>query len=270
MKQVVFILMFAMALLTIAQPAIAQDPGRFCGGIVVFADGLDSARLHSEDVILLPVYLILANPISRFDLHFKVKETGLVPAFFIPSADLFSEKEALRFEMNPGDLGLYVSWSAPNENAYTLDGAFLKVGDVALQVENSDQGPLGDSQFTLVSSGRTLTSVDSATGHSPDPLDYLLLSPDNTDLNVNLLSNIFGPIYSISFEMPQRQSAKLEIFDVDHNLARALFNGVLPKGRWSIYWNTKDDDGASLKNGHYYYRFESGSITETKRLVIMN
>ncbi len=269
MKQVVFLLTFAISLVTATQPAIAQDPSRFCGGIVVFADGVDSAHLHSGDVMLLPVYLILANPISRFDLHFKVEEGGLAPVFFVPCADLFSESEALRFEMTTQDRGLYVSWVAPSKNAYTLDGAFLKVGDVALQVENSDHGPLGDSQFTLVSSGRTLTSVDSATGHSPDPLDYLLLWPDNTDLNVTLLSSIFGPTYSITFEMPQRQSAKLEIFDVDHNLARVLLNGIIPAGRWSIYWNTKDDDGASFKSGIYYYRFESGSITETKQIVVM-
>lgn len=269
MKQVAFILTFAISLMSSTQPAIAQDPSRFCGGIVVFADGVDSARLHSGDVMLLPVYLILANPISRLELHFKVQEDGLTPVSFVPCADLFSESEALRFEMTTQDRGLYVRWAAPSQNAYTLDGAFLKVGDVALQVENSDRGTLGESQFTLISSGRTLTAVDSLSGHSPDPLDYLLLLPDNTDLNVTLLSNIFGSVYSISFEMPQRQSAELEIFDVDHNLVRSLVNGVLPEGQWNIYWNTKDDDGASLKSGIYFYRLQTGSFTVTKKLVVM-
>ncbi len=268
MKSIVLSAILILGLLTSARPVTAQDHSEYCGGIVTFATGLDSACLHSGDVVLLPVYLALAHPVTKLKIEFGIDDSGMLPVFFVPSPDLFSDSEAMQFEMTPRSNGFSVTWTAP-ENREPISGTFVEVGKVAVQAVHHDSEPLPKPPFSLRSSGKTWIANEPTNVHSLSPLDYLVLRSDFTNINATLVGQPFGPVFAFGFELPQQQHITIDILGSDNKKVRNFLNGVFPAGRWSIYFNSKDDNGEALKGGTYFYRIETGSLSETRKFLLM-
>ncbi|MBK7090811.1 MAG: hypothetical protein IPH59_03680 [bacterium] len=227
MKSSVISVLLFLGVLTLACPTMAQEHSEYCGGIITFATGTDSAYLHSGDVVLLPVHLALAHPVTKFKLEFGIDDSGMVPVFFVPSPDLFSDSEAMQFEMTPRSNGFSVTWTAP-ENRAPISGTFVEVGKVAVQAVHEGDASLHKPPFSLRSSGKTWIAVDSSNVHSRNPLDYLVLRSDFTDINARLVSQSFGPVFAIGFEQTTQQFVTLDIFNSDNKKVRQIPPRCLP------------------------------------------
>jgi hypothetical protein len=76
--------------------------------------------------------------------------------------------------------------------------------------------------------------------------------------------NPFNPTTVISFQVPVVSNVSLKIFDVMGRKVTTLVSGTLPSGTYSRQWNAQNMPG-----GVYFYRFQAGSFTETKKLVLL-
>jgi len=56
----------------------------------------------------------------------------------------------------------------------------------------------------------------------------------------------------------------LKTFDVLGNEIATLVNKERPAGFYEVEWNTND-----TPSGIYFYRFQSGSFVETKKMVLI-
>ena len=74
---------------------------------------------------------------------------------------------------------------------------------------------------------------------------------------------------SIGFDLPREATVRLRVFDMAGRTVRVLADGMWPLGRHEIAWNGRDGRGNPLPPGIYLYRFESGSFSATKRLVML-
>ena len=81
--------------------------------------------------------------------------------------------------------------------------------------------------------------------------------------------NPFNPSTTIAFFMPRDAHVRLAIYDVSGRLIRTLMNGPMEAGRRSIDWNGRNDRGAGVGSGVYYYRLETGKKVLTRNLVLM-
>jgi len=50
---------------------------------------------------------------------------------------------------------------------------------------------------------------------------------------------------------------------------RTLVEGARPAGRYSELWDGRDSRGAAVASGIYFYRFDAGSFTQTKKMVLL-
>jgi endoglucanase len=85
--------------------------------------------------------------------------------------------------------------------------------------------------------------------------------------NFNLLQNYpnpFNPTTTIAFHLPIKSYTSLKIFDIVGREAATLVSKELSAGDHSIQWNT-----GHLSSGVYFYRLQSGSFAETKKLVLL-
>ena len=81
--------------------------------------------------------------------------------------------------------------------------------------------------------------------------------------------NPFRDGTSIGFDLPREATVRLRVFDMAGRTVRVLADGMWPLGRHEIAWNGRDGRGNPLPPGIYLYRFESGSFSATKRLVML-
>ncbi len=76
--------------------------------------------------------------------------------------------------------------------------------------------------------------------------------------------NPFNPTTNIKFQIPKSGFVKLIIFDVLGKEVQTLVNEQLSAGTYNA-----DFEGSSLPSGVYYYKLETVSFTQTKKMVLI-
>lgn len=92
--------------------------------------------------------------------------------------------------------------------------------------------------------------------------------PDNPFVFQNY-PNPFNPSTTIRFDLSQQADASLTIYDIQGRLVRNLADGNYPAGQHSVTWNGENNSGGSVSSGVYFYRFESGTTSEIKRMTVL-
>jgi len=83
--------------------------------------------------------------------------------------------------------------------------------------------------------------------------------------------NPFNPETTISFYLPQNtEHVDLKIYNLRGQLVRTLIKSAsYPKGKASIVWNGKDDQGRSVTSSLYYYRLSTPFVTKTGKMTLL-
>ena len=76
--------------------------------------------------------------------------------------------------------------------------------------------------------------------------------------------NPFNPSTKIRYSIPQSSNVVIKVFDVLGNEIATLVNEEKPVGIYEITWYAE-----SLPSGIYFYRIQTGSFVETKKMVLM-
>ncbi|MCU0638394.1 MAG: T9SS type A sorting domain-containing protein [Candidatus Krumholzibacteria bacterium] len=111
-------------------------------------------------------------------------------------------------------------------------------------------------------SGYALLSPGLITG-SDDPV-----MPAAVYLEQNV-PNPFNPSTRIGFGLAAPAKVRLRVYDAAGRLVRELANGIMPAGRHVEEWDGRNEDGVAAASGVYFYRLESGSFTETRKMVLL-
>lgn len=89
------------------------------------------------------------------------------------------------------------------------------------------------------------------------------LLPAKYELNQNY-PNPFNPTTKINFALPKDGFVKITIFDLLGREVRTLVNENKPAGYYSV-----DFSGENLSSGFYFYKMESASFVETKKMMLV-
>lgn len=76
--------------------------------------------------------------------------------------------------------------------------------------------------------------------------------------------NPFNPATTIEYSLPQNGFVSLKVFNVLGKEVAALVNGWNEAGKHKI-----DFDASGLNSGVYFYRLESGSFVDTKKMILL-
>jgi hypothetical protein len=86
--------------------------------------------------------------------------------------------------------------------------------------------------------------------------------PSAFDLGQNY-PNPFNPQTTIRFTLPTAGPTALHIYDAAGQPLSSLVDGFLPAGTHQVRF-----DGDALASGLYFYRLQSGELTETRKMVL--
>jgi hypothetical protein len=81
--------------------------------------------------------------------------------------------------------------------------------------------------------------------------------------------NPCNPSTTISFDLPENLPVCLTIYTVNGKLVTSLVDAEMPAGRHDIIWDGCNEQGHRVASGMYFYRIETGSFSETKRMVLI-
>ncbi len=93
-------------------------------------------------------------------------------------------------------------------------------------------------------------------------------TPHAVTLNQNY-PNPFNPMTTISFNLPVRSQAKLQIFDARGRLVRTLLDEQLTEGQHSVVWDGKDNREQTSAAGVYFYRLTAGKTVLQDKMTLI-
>ena len=96
----------------------------------------------------------------------------------------------------------------------------------------------------------------------------ITLPPRPTSLYQNY-PNPFNPSTSIAYYLPRACRASITLYDVSGRNVRTLLDEPKAAGRHTVLWDGRNEAGAQVGSGVYYYRLKAGKDSITKKLVIV-
>jgi len=76
--------------------------------------------------------------------------------------------------------------------------------------------------------------------------------------------NPFNPSTSISYSLPKSGYVTLKVFNILGNEVTTLVNEAKAAGQYNVEFNA-----SNLPSGIYFYKIQSGSFTETKKMILL-
>lgn len=81
--------------------------------------------------------------------------------------------------------------------------------------------------------------------------------------------NPFNPTTRVAFDMPTAGDVKISVFNVLGQNVTDLVDGYRDAGSYEVIWNGKDNSGASVASGIYFYRIKTEQFSDTKKMLLL-
>jgi hypothetical protein len=93
-----------------------------------------------------------------------------------------------------------------------------------------------------------------------------------TDLPSARISAVPNPARGgtvLRYETGRADAGEVDVFDATGRRLRTLVNGSIAAGQNDVVWDGRDESGAAVPSGTYYYMLRTGSLTESGRVTLI-
>ncbi|HUV37135.1 MAG TPA: FlgD immunoglobulin-like domain containing protein, partial [Patescibacteria group bacterium] len=81
--------------------------------------------------------------------------------------------------------------------------------------------------------------------------------------------NPFNPATTIQYDLREKGPVTIRIYNVQGQIVRKLVDEIKKPGSYSIVWDGKNDSGAPMASGVYFYKMEAPSFSRTRKIVLL-
>ncbi|MCH7689907.1 MAG: T9SS type A sorting domain-containing protein [candidate division Zixibacteria bacterium] len=95
---------------------------------------------------------------------------------------------------------------------------------------------------------------------------------DNLPADYNMSQNYpnpFNPITTIEFKLPIRSNISISIYNMLGQKVKQLVNQEFSAGNYRITWDGTTSNGVRASTGVYFYRLETESFVQTKKMILL-
>ena len=157
-------------------------------------------------------------------------------------------------------------------SAIALDGEFGKnfnYAAIGVQQDATPKHPDGGSVYLFDTEDFNIPASVEPT----DELALMILGDIKRTALFQNFPNPFNPETWIPYTLADDADVRVRIYDVQGMLVRRLDIGRQQGGRYlnrqtAAYWDGKDQSGASVASGVYFYTLEADAFSKTRRMVI--
>jgi len=126
------------------------------------------------------------------------------------------------------------------------------------------QGSLANNNLYIVSGGGIFV-VEGVTTSIGESMNFF---PLKFSLSQNY-PNPFNPLTTIEFSLNSPEKVTINIYDINGQLTRNLFNEELVAGTYTARWEGTDNFGKRVASGTYFYRIDSGNSFDVKKMILL-
>jgi hypothetical protein len=178
----------------------------------------------------------------------------------VERGSLFSNRGELFFGSVPGD-GADISVAALGAGV-ALSGS----GEVArLHVKQAGDGSVA-LRFRVVD----LRNVDNERDQVAVAQVYEAPFVPTTTVLIQNYPNPFKPLTTLTYDLARAGHVTLRIFDVSGRLVRRLVDESKEAGRYRVEWDGRDEKGAVMPSGIYFYRMETAGYSATQKMIMVH
>lgn len=141
-----------------------------------------------------------------------------------------------------------------------------KTGDPANYPEGN--GPQGDV-VRIYNYVRLVRSYEPVTGVIEEEVDES--ATPSAEQTLNNYPNPFNPATTINFSLnaESTENTELIIYNSKGQEVKTLVNEPMESGNHSVIWNGQDDSNKPVSSGIYLYKLKSGTVSQTKKMILM-
>ncbi|MCK4539135.1 MAG: T9SS type A sorting domain-containing protein, partial [Candidatus Krumholzibacteria bacterium] len=81
--------------------------------------------------------------------------------------------------------------------------------------------------------------------------------------------NPFNPSTTIEFGLAEASPVSLNIYDAAGRLVRVIIDETLPAAHYSEVWDGKDGSGKAVASGVYFYRLNTKTFSENRKMILL-
>ena len=107
--------------------------------------------------------------------------------------------------------------------------------------------------------------VSYGTSDVSEPIEIL---PSSFTLSQNY-PNPFNPSTVISYQLPKQCRVQIKIYDAIGNEIRSLIDEEKSAGKYNILWDSRNNYGARVSSGVYFYKITADGFAQTKKMILM-
>jgi hypothetical protein len=82
--------------------------------------------------------------------------------------------------------------------------------------------------------------------------------------------NPFNPVTKFKLSLPRASHVRMEIFNVLGQKVKTLVDEDLGAGGFVVTWDGKDQGGAEVASGVYFYRMTAGGFSDVRKMILLN
>jgi hypothetical protein len=153
---------------------------------------------------------------------------------------------------------------------YWINNLYL---DSSSQVQGS---ALANFSVTLPAYGSgiyTISTIEETLSLPPIPIivsvdEEIALQPKEYNLFQNY-PNPFNPTTTIKYSITRPDLVQIKIYDVLGREVKTLVNEEKNSGVYQVNWDGDDSFGKKVSSGVYFYRIETGSFVDAKKMMLI-
>ena len=171
------------------------------------------------------------------------------------------------YSTQTGDGEIICQYKKVSEPGSSTIGIENNSEDVGLQYVYNEMYNLTASELVddfaikFTTNGPTVVSVEGEI----NPENIL---PDEYSLEQNY-PNPFNPETRIRYAIPEQGHVTLKIYRIDGQLVKTLQNGNQSPGRYERIWDGNNEFGNKVSSGVYFYRLQSNSFTQVRKMILL-
>jgi hypothetical protein len=81
--------------------------------------------------------------------------------------------------------------------------------------------------------------------------------------------NPFNPTTTISFSIPNSENVNLSIYNIHGQKVKELASGSFERGKHSLVWDGKSDNGKNVSSGVYFYNLRTSGESITHKMILL-
>ena len=171
------------------------------------------------------------------------------------------------YSTQTGDGEIICQYKKVSEPGSSTIGIENNSEDVGLQYVYNEMYNLTASELVdnfaikFTTNGPTVVSVEGEI----NPENIL---PDEYSLEQNY-PNPFNPETRIRYAIPEPGHVTLRIYRIDGQLVRTLQDANQSPGRYERIWDGNNEFGNKVSSGVYFYRLQSNSFTQVRKMILL-